>query len=105
MVQASLPCPPRLRYAVPFLYGAFQMNRTVWAIGVLCFVAASLILIFAASAPDDSPKARLERIRDECDRTYGKGTNQSFNCSMTLMKRFAIEQQTDALDRAYQRAR
>lgn len=80
------------------------MSRTVWAIVALGVVGLAIVIL-AAGAPDDSPKARLERIRDECDRTYGKATNQSFDCFAKLMTRFALEQQRDTLDRTYQRAR
>ena len=68
-------------------------------------VTVLALMIVAGWNIDDSPKARLERIRDECDRNYGKGTPQAFDCFTTLMTRFAIEQQQNKLDHAYQNAR
>jgi hypothetical protein len=69
------------------------------------FVGIIALLIAIGWNIDDSPRAKLERIRDECDRSYGKGTSRSVDCFAELISRFAIEQQRSKMDRIYQNAR
>ena len=41
---------------------------------------------------DNSPKARLQCIKDECEETYGVNSSQSVDCFFsTLAKRKAVE--------------
>jgi hypothetical protein len=69
------------------------------------FVALIVLLMIIGSFIDDSPHARLSRIRDECDRSYGQGTSRSVDCFAELMSKYATEQQRAKMDRIYQNAR
>jgi hypothetical protein len=83
-----------------------KMSWQKMAVYVAGGIVAVLALMTAAGWNiDDSPRAKLERIRNECDRNYGKGTPQAFDCFTTLITRFAIEQRQNKLDRTYQNAK
>ena len=56
-------------------------------------------------AVDNSPKARLQRIKDECEKTYGVNSSQSVDCFIRLAKRMAAEDRQNELDRIQQRAK
>ncbi|WP_342728884.1 hypothetical protein AAFG07_20905 [Bradyrhizobium sp. B097] len=74
---------------------------------IACMVAVAILYAAIASSQsvDDSPKAQLERIRDECNRTYGQGTQRSIDCFIQLGTQMATEQRRDELNRIYQRAK
>ena len=61
-------------------------SLTTFALLALCFVAfvatikpQPLYALETAGQPavDTSPKARLQRIKDECEKTYGVNSSQS----------------------------
>jgi len=67
-------------------------------------VAALFLILGAIGNMEYFARSPVERIRDECDKNYGTGTSQSFDCFGKLMTRFAIEQQQNKLDRTYRNA-
>jgi hypothetical protein len=76
-------------------------SLTTFALVALCFVAFVSTLkpqpLYASEtagqpAVDNIPKARLQRIEDECEETYGVNSSQSVDCFfITLAKRMAAE--------------
>jgi hypothetical protein len=68
------------------------------ALVALCSVAFVSTLkpqpLYALETPaaDTSPKARLQRINDGCEKTYGVNSSQSVDCFfIVLAKRMAAE--------------
>ena len=69
-----------------------------FALLALCFVAFVATIkpqpLYALETPaaDTSPKARLQRINDGCEKTYGVNSSQSVDCFfIVLAKRMAAE--------------
>ena len=77
--------------------------KSVW---ITAGVFLALVTVSAiAPAEDNSPKARLQRIKDECEKTHGVNSSQSVDCFITLAKRMAAEDRQNELDRIQQRAK
>jgi hypothetical protein len=77
--------------------------KSVW---ITAGVFLALVTVSAiAPAEDNSPKARLQRIKDECEKTYGVNSSQSVDCFIRLAKQMAAEDRQNELDRIQQRAK
>jgi hypothetical protein len=76
--------------------------KGVWIAAGVFLAPVTVLAIAGQPAVDNSPKARLQRIKDECEKTYGVNSSQSVDCFITLAKRMAAE---DELDRIQQRAK
>src|SRR5262245_11526206 len=65
--------------------------KGVW-IAVGLFLARVIFLSIAGQpAVDNSPKARLQRIKDECEKTHEVNSSQSVDCFIRLAKGMAAE--------------
>jgi hypothetical protein len=70
------------------------------------FLALVTVLAIAGQPTvDNSPKARLQRIKDECEKTHGVNSSQSVDCFITRAKRMAAQDRRNELDRIQQRAK
>jgi len=77
--------------------------KSVW---ITAGVFLALVTVSAiAPAEDNSPKARLQHIKDECEKTYGVNSSQSVDCFIKLAKQMAAEDRQNELDRIQQRAK
>ena len=79
--------------------------KGVWIAGGVSLALVTVLAIAGQPAVDNSPKARLQRIKDECEKTYGVNSSQSVDCFITLAKRMAAEDRQNELDRIQQRAK
>ena len=66
--------------------------KGVWIAGGVSLALVTVLAIAGQPAVDNSPKARLQRIKDECEETYGVNSSQSVDCFfIALAERMAAE--------------
>jgi hypothetical protein len=72
-----------------------------FGIGVI-IVSFVAIAYMASTTPTQNP---IDRIRDECQRTYGDmGSHKVSECSTNLALRYLRDSQRDRLDQTYRNA-
>ena len=79
--------------------------KGVWIAAGVFLALVTVLAIAGQPAVDNSPKARLQRIKDECEKKYGVNSSQSVDCFIRLAKRMAAEDRQNELDRVQQRAK
>jgi hypothetical protein len=68
--------------------------KGVWIAAGVFLALVTVLAIAGQPAVDNSPKARLQRIKikDECEKTYGVNSSQSVDCFfIALAERMAAE--------------
>jgi hypothetical protein len=70
------------------------------ALGILFGICFCLGFIFA-----EPWKSKAEHLQDECNKAYGKATEQSQDCVIKLGLRMLNEQQRDTMNGIYQKVR
>src|SRR5262245_30998580 len=78
--------------AVDSIYGRGMQNaiftmssqetemKGVWIAAGVFLAPVTVLAIVGQPAVDNSPKARLQRIKDECEKTHGVNSSQSVDC-------------------------
>ena len=79
--------------------------KGVWITAGVFLALVTVLAIAGQPAVDNGPKARLQRIKDECEKTYGVNSSQSVDCFIRLAKQMAAEDRQNELDRIQQRAK
>lgn len=67
-------------------------------------ILIGFVVLTVATSPDSSPQARIQRINDECFKTYGN-TDRGADCSMEFILKIGREMKATEIDAIYRRAR